>query len=225
MHYFSKKEWLLWGSSVSLVVLSFFIFGNRDYLNMASSLVGVTSLIFCAKGNPIGQILIIVFSVLYGMISFSFGYYGEMLTYLFMTAPMAVLALVSWLKNPYHGNRAEVAVKRLQKKDVVLMLTLSLPVTLVFGALLAWLGTPNLIPSTASITTSFIAVFLTFLRSPYFAVAYAANDVVLIVLWAMAGLSDPSYFSVMVCFIVFLMNDIYGFVSWMKMQKRQEKHT
>lgn len=70
-------------------------------MTLIASLIGVPSLIFCAKGNPVGQILMIVFSILYGIISYGFAYYGEMITYLGMTLPMAVFSLVSWLRNPY----------------------------------------------------------------------------------------------------------------------------
>ncbi len=66
--------------------------------------------------------------------------------------------------------------------------------------------------------------YLTFRRSAYFALAYAANDVVLIVLWTMATLTDVSYLSVVICFAVFLINDIYGFISWSRMRKRQETY-
>ena len=55
------------------------------------------------------------------------------------------------------------------------------------------------------------------------AVAYAANDVILIILWILASFSDMRYISVAVCFVAFLFNDIYGFISWKKMKKRQAK--
>ncbi len=70
-------------------------------------------------------------------------------------------------------------------------------------------------------TTSFAAVYLTARRSPFYAIAYAANDVVLIVLWTLATLSDVSYLSVTICFAAFLVNDVYGFVNWRRMEKRQ----
>ena len=54
-----------------------------------------------------------------------------------------------------------------------------------------------------------------------FTLAYAANDIVLIVLWILASLSDLSYLSVVICFLMFLVNDLYGFVNWKRMQKRQ----
>ena len=158
---------------------------------------------------------------MYGIISFRFRYYGEMITYLGMTAPMAVFALVSWLRNPFQGNKAEVAVNRLHRQEVCLMLLLTAGVTLLFYCILNCFHTANIVPSTLSVTTSFIAVYLTFRRSPCFALAYAANDVVLIVLWTLAAMEHISYICVIICFVVFLVNDLYGFISWRKMEKRQ----
>ncbi len=222
IRYFTRAEIALWGISVTLITASFFIYDRENYLTLAASLIGVTSLIFCAKGNPFGQFLMVVFSVLYGIISFTFAYYGEMITYVGMTAPMAVFAFVSWLKNPYKGNKAEVKVNRLGGKEMVFLTGLTAAVTVVFYFILAAFHTANLLPSTLSVATSFLAVYLTFRRSAFYAIAYAANDVVLIVLWVLASLSNKSYVSVVICFVMFLANDMYGFISWTNMQKRQE---
>lgn len=144
--YFSKHERMLWGYSVLLIIVSFCLFDRTNYMTLCASLIGVTSLIFNAKGNPFGQFLMVIFSLLYGMISYTFGYYGEMITYLGMTMPMAIFAL-----------------------------------------------------------------------------AYASNDVVLILLWGLASMSDVRYIAVVACFVAFLVNDIYGFVSWRKMKIRQQE--
>ncbi len=212
----------IWCVSVTLVVLAFCIFDRVNYMNLIASLIGVTSLIYIAKGNPIGQVLTIVFSTLYGIISYQCAYYGEMLTYLCMTAPMAIIALVSWLRHPYQGKKSEVEVNHIPAKEIPLIIFLTAAVTAVFYPILAYFNTANLIPSTISITTSFLAVYLTFRRSPYYALAYAANDVVLIVLWVLAAVRDISYLSVVMCFAAFLINDIWGFISWAKMKKKQE---
>ena len=223
LQYFTKTEYILWFTSVILLLVCFCLFDREGYMTLAASLIGVTSLIFNAKGNPIGQALMILFSVLYGMISYSFFYYGEMVTYLGMTAPMAAVALISWLRNPYKGNRAEVSVSRMNGRDWVSMGLAAVAVTAVFYFLLKIFRTANLIPSTVSVTTSFIAAWLTYKRSPWFALAYAANDVVLMVLWTLATVTDPSYISVTVCFTVFLASDLYGFTNWRKILARQEQ--
>ncbi len=219
--YFSPGERVLWCSSAALIIISFIIFDRENYLTLTASLIGVTSLIFSAKGNPFGEFLMIIFSVIYGIISYSFSYYGEMVTYLGMTLPMSALALVSWLKNPFGNSHAEVRVNKIKRRECVFMLALGALVTIVFYFILAYFNTTNIIPSTLSVTTSFIAVYLTFRRSEYFAAVYAANDAVLIVLWVLAAMKDISYLSVVICFVAFLANDIYGFISWRRMRKRQ----
>lgn len=221
MNYFTKGEMLLYFSSVLLIIISFCMFDRVNYLTLVASLVGATALIFCAKGNPLGQLLIVIFSVLYGIISYTFAYYGEMITYLGMTAPMSVFALLSWLKNPYNGNKSEVRISHITFKEVIFMVIVSVFVTFVFYFILKYFNTSNLFPSTLSVTTSFIAVYLTYRRSAYYALAYAANDIVLIYLWILATLSDISYLSVVICFIMFLINDLYGFINWRKMHERQ----
>ena len=221
LRYFTKTEKILWCVSVALIVLSFCLFDRENFLTLAASLIGVTSLIFNAKGNPIGQLLMVVFSLMYGVISYTFAYFGEMITYLGMTMPMAVVALISWLRHPYRGNRAQVSVNRIGRGESVLMWVLTLLVTVIFYGILRFFHTANIVPSTLSVATSFLAVYLTFRRSPYFALAYAANDVVLILLWILASMAESRYFSVVVCFVAFLFNDIYGFVSWRRMERRQ----
>ena len=222
--YFTRGEIALWSISTALIVIAFAAFDRENFLTLSASLIGVTSLIFNAKGNPFGQLLMVVFSLLYGVISWSFSYYGEMITYLGMTMPMAVVALVSWLKHPYQGNRAQVKIDHLGGKEWIFMWLLTAAVTAGFYFILKWFDTANLALSTLSVATSFAAVYLTFRRSPYYAVAYAANDLVLIALWALASMEKMSYLSVVVCFAAFFANDIYGFLCWWEMGARQAKN-
>ena len=221
LRYFTTFEKLLWLFSAGMILASFFVFDRTNYLSLLASFVGITFLVLNAKGNPLCQFLTIVFSILYGMISYSYMYYGEMITYLGMTAPMALVALISWLKHPYKGKRAQVEVNALSKAEIYFALLFTIVVTIVFYFILRFFGTAHLIPSTLSVTTSFLAVYLTFRRSPYFALAYAANDLVLVCLWAMASADEKRYVSVLVCFIVFLFNDLYGFFNWKRMQRIQ----
>jgi nicotinamide mononucleotide transporter len=96
-------------------------------------------------------------------------------------------------------------------------------VTFLFYELLKYLNTPNLMFSTVSIVTSFLAATLTMLRSSYYALGYASNDIVLIILWVMASIKDPSYFPVVVNFMIFFLNDMYGFISWKKREAKIEE--
>lgn len=225
-NYFTAGEWVLWFASCTAIIISFFMFSNGALLTLVASLIGVTSLIFNAKGNFLGPLLIIVFGFIYGYVSYGYAYYGEMITYLGMTSPMALLALVSWFKNPFDKrNKMQVKVNSVKRAEAVFMLVLTAAVTAGFYFILRLLSTNNLFFSTLSVATSFSAAYLTFRRSPYYALAYALNDIVLIVLWVLASFENASYISVVVCFAVFLVNDLYGFFSWKKMRKAQKEKT
>lgn len=217
----SVKEWWLWSISMLIVTVSNLVGGSFDVLTLAATWVGITSLIFAAKGNVWAQFLMVAFSILYGIISFRFRYWGEMITYLGMTLPMAVWSAVTWLRNPSAGSKSEVAIRKLEKKHFLFLLVLSIVVTGAFYFILRWLETPNIVFNTLSVTTSFLAASLTMLRSSYYALGYAANDLVLIVLWGLAAAKDPVYIPVIINFMIFFMNDMYGFISWKKRERTQ----
>ena len=219
--YFSKTEWILWVSSVFIIIFSYLLFGCDNYLNVLASLIGVTSLVIIAKGNPIGQILMVVFSILYGIISYTYSYYGEMITYLGMTLPMSVFSFISWTCHPYGQNKKEVKINKINKKESIFICVLTTVVTLVFNYILEIFDTSNLFISTISISTSFLAAYLSLRRSSYFALAYACNDIILIILWIYASFEKVQYLSVVICFIIFLINDFYGFINWKRIERRQ----
>ena len=110
--HFTKFELFLWiFSLISILVVS--ILSKSNFLNIFSSLIGVTSLIFIAKGYPFGQFLVCIFAILYGIISLSFSYYGEMITYVFMSLPIAFVTGISWLRHPFKKGESEVKVEKI----------------------------------------------------------------------------------------------------------------
>ena len=136
----TKFELWLWITSMTVSLLSFFLSGGADYLNLIASLIGVTALIFVAKGHVLGQLLTVVFAIFYGIISVIFHYYGEMITYLFMTAPMAIVAAITWIKHPYQDSK-EVKVSNITKKQLITMLFLAILITILFYFILKALNT------------------------------------------------------------------------------------
>jgi nicotinamide mononucleotide transporter len=219
----TKKEWILWLGSLLIVVISNIMTGKIDILTLAAALIGATSLIFAAKGNVWAQILMIIFCILYGIISWRFHYWGEMITYLGMCMPMAVWSTITWSRNSKKSNGSEVEIQKLNRRHMIGLIIGCVIVTFVFYEILKYLDTPNLMFSTISIATSFLAATLTMLRSSYYALGYASNDIVLIILWIMASIKDPSYFPVVVNFMIFFLNDMYGFISWKKREARIEE--
>lgn len=217
----TKFEWGLWIFSLTAVIVSFFAVRNTDYATLAVSLLGVTSLIFAAKGDVFGMMLMLAFSLIYSFVSFMFSYYGEMIIYLCMQLPSCITSLICWLKNPSDKGTAEVKIGKLKRLHIIILIPAAVAVTTAFYFILRAFNTANLIPSTISVATSFIALYLMILRIPCYAVAFIFNDVVLIVLWSLACMQSLNYVSLVVCFSIFLINDTYTFISWTKRAKKQ----
>lgn len=218
----SKAELAIWLISAVMITASYIIPGNTSWANLIAALIGVTALIFIAKGNVFGQFLMVTFCLIYAFIALSFRYYGEMIIYFCMHIPICTVSIVTWLKNPCGDKKSEVKIAHLTTKKIAVMLVLAAIITTAFYFILKALGTANLIPSTISVLTSFMALYLQAARSPMFAIAFLANDLVLIVMWIFAAITDPSYLPMVICFSAFLLNDIYGFYNWTRMKKRQE---
>ncbi|MDE7082141.1 MAG: nicotinamide riboside transporter PnuC [Clostridia bacterium] len=216
-------EWILWTCSLGAIIASFFAVGSGDYANLAASMLGVTSLIFAAKGDAFGLMIMLVFSLTYSFVSFSFGYYGEMIIYLGMQLPCCTVSLVNWLRNPSDKGSAEVKIGKFNKKHLAVLIPLAAVITTAFYFILQAFNTANLIVSTVSVATSFVALYLMALRIPAYAIAFIFNDIVLIVLWSLACTENLGYLPLAVSFGIFLINDTYTFICWTKRKKRAEE--
>lgn len=216
-----KSEWAIYIVSLVVVIVSNLFGKHIDYMNMISTVLGVTSLIFIAKGNVWGQIISLPFVTMYAIISFMERYYGEVIICLTLSIPLAVVSIVTWVKNPYRKGENVVKVALISLKEKVFLFFLDVVIVIVFYFILQALGTNNLIVSTISVGTSFCASYLMIRRNSFYAIAYTLNDVVLIVLWVMASIVDPINIPMVACFSMFLFNDLYGFIRWRKREKEQ----
>jgi len=217
----NRLEWIIYISSLIVVSISNFISGQVDFINFTGTIFGVTALIFIAKGNVFGQVLSVFFGVLYSITAIRYRYYSELITYLGMTAPLAIISIITWLKNPYKKGENVVKIRLLTIKEGVFLFVLTALVTVVFYFVLKHLKTPNLLVGTVSIATSFMASYLMVRRISYYAIAFMCNDVVLIVLWVLASVDDLIYLSMVACFVAFLVNDLYAFTCWKLREKKQ----
>ena len=138
-----------------------------------------------------------------------------------MSGVIALISTIAWIRNPF--SEKQVKVNKPRPSAILVLALLTVVVTVAFYFILDALGTASLAFSTLSIATSFFASGLTVLRSPYYALAYTLNDVVLIVLWILASISQPSSIPMIFCFVMFLVNDLYGFTNWLRMEKQQAK--
>lgn len=115
-----------------------------------------------------------------------------------------------------------VSVNKIHKKEVLLIAVGSIIATFAFYFLLKALNTNELIVSTLSLIFSLIASYLMLRRNKYYAIAFLADDIVSIVMRSLVIASiGISYLPTLICFCVYLINDVYGFIHWIIEEKKQ----
>lgn len=196
---------------------------KASWISAVTGIFGLSCVIFTAKGKVLGIFLTWGMIVFYSILSYRNKYYGEVFINIFMMLPMTVISLVSWLK--HLGKDYVVKVNSITKKELIIVFSVALIAFVVFFFLLRALGTSQLIFSTISIVTSVLATYFQSRRSKYGFLSFLFNDAVLCALWLMATLKDTKNIPMLVAVSLFVLCDIYGFISWSVMQRRQQKHT
>ena len=218
---FERKEWILYGLSLFVVVGSNFFSNDVNFINILSSILGVTTLIFIAKGRVFGQVMAVAFGVVYSLSALRLRYYSEIVTHFCMSVPIAVFSIIAWLKNPSGNTDGAVKIRKFSIREILVLFVLTSVVTLAFYFILQALNTPNLMVATISVATGFAAAYLLLRRISWYAVAYVLNDIILIVLWSIASLENLENLTMVACFIMFLLNDSYAFIRWKLREKQQ----
>lgn len=216
----TKFEIILWITSITIIIISY-LGQEHSFLNIITSIIGITGVLFLAKAHVLGPTLFVVFAIMYAIVSYYFRYYGETITYLVMDLPISIASIVSWIRNPYKDTE-EVKINKLNKIHIIILIFASFVVTIAFYFILKALNTENLYVSTISITTSFIASYLMFFRSRFYGLGYALNDLVLICLWGYACIESISYLPMLLCFVMFFINDIYALFNWHRLYRKQK---
>lgn len=222
LKYFTPFEWCLMLVGLATVTLGFVLGEDKSALAFAASFIGIFMLLLNAKGSLWGQIIAIVYGILYGTHAYMQHYYGEMLIYFFFMLPMYVFTLFSWKKNKQKG---EVKVNKISAKEFLIGGSALAVATVGFYFLLVALKADNALLSTFPIITCVSASYLLFRRSEYYALAFILNDVFMIVLWSIKLFTEgTAVLPSVLCFIIFLVSDTYSFILW-KMRKRKQSES
>ena len=199
-----------------------FIFGvDKNVLSFVTSLIGVVSVLMVAKGLVIAPFINISYNVLYSIVAITQKYYGEAIIYIAIMMPISIFSIISWLRNKNKNNSAVIEQNSIHKKEYLYLFLSTSVLTVAFYFLLKALDTNELIISTLSLITSAVASYLMLRRSKYYALGFVANDIILIIMWAIVVKnSGIGYLPTLLSFVIFLINDIYGFIHWSLTQKK-----
>lgn len=207
---------------LSISTLSSIIFSGDAIDTLYTSLYLITALLM-AKGKAECYLVGFVSVFFYGIVSYRQGYYGELLITAFLTFPIMIIGIKSWLSHQDKENDV-VIVNSLSKKEIVASFALQLPLFCLYYYVLKIFNTDLLIISTLSVVTSVLASYFEARRSELSLFCYVANDLIIITLWFIPILNgNTALIPVLVGPLLLLVNDIYGSLNWSKMKKSQQE--
>lgn len=208
--------------AVLIATIPFLIFKEKNILSLICSIIGIISMIFISKGFVYAPILGVIYDALYIAVSWSQNYYGEVIIFAFIMIPMELFSVFTWLKNKNKQEQELVQTNKLHKKEVGILIILSIVITISFYFILRALNTKELFINTISLTANFIGVYLMFRRSKYYALSYFVDDLIAITLWIITiVISGIEFIPNLICLICFAVIDIYGFITWSKNEKNE----
>ncbi|MCI8617820.1 MAG: nicotinamide mononucleotide transporter [Clostridia bacterium] len=215
-----EKLFLICGLLVS--VISAIIFNGTVIDTLYTSLYLITALLM-SKGKVECYFVGFVSVFFYGIVSYNQGYYGELIITIFLTFPIMIIGIISWLR---HQDKEEdtVIISSLSKKEITIVLLSQLILFWIYYFILKVFNTDLLEISTISVVTSVLASYFEARRSELSLFCYVANDLVIITLWLVPIINGQTQLiSVLVGPILLLINDIYGSYNWGKLKKKQKE--
>ena len=220
------KDWNLFEKLYLFVgivvgILTSIIF-NGTIIDSLYTITYLTTAILMSKGKVESYFIGIISVFFYGIVSYNQGYYGELLITIFLTFPMMIIGIISWLK---HQDKDEdvVIISSLSKKEIVFAFSSQLILFWVYYFLLKAFNTDLLMISSLSIVTSVLATYFEARRSELSLFCYVANDLILITLWTIPIINgDTSLISVLIGPMLLLVNDIYGSYNWKRLKDIQK---
>ena len=215
-----EKSFLICGLLTSII--SSIIFNGTVIDTLYTSLYLITALLM-SKGKVECYFVGFVSVFFYGIVSYNQGYYGELIITAFLTFPIMIIGIISWLR---HQDKEEdtVIISSLSKKEITIALLSQLVLFWIYYFILKAFNTDLLVISTMSVVTSVLASYFEARRSELSLFCYIANDLVIITLWLIPIISGQiELISVLVGPILLLINDIYGSDNWRRLKKQQKE--
>ena len=207
-------------------ILTFALVKNRNWLAFSCSIVGIVSMFFFSKGFVIAPILGVIYDAFYIAVAATQRFWGEVIIFAGIMLPVELASIFNWFKNKNKDNPALVTSNKISKKEWFILGSVIIASTVGLFFVLQALGTNQLVINTLSLAANGAGVYLMFRRNKYYSLAYCIDDLVSIVLWAMAvATAGVQFLPSLVCMISFALIDFYGFVVWTKKDKQAQQQS
>ncbi len=212
-----EKVWLL---LFSIIIIGLSIYWKDSFIGIVASLTGIWCVVLVAKGKIANYYFGIVTVTAYAYVAFSQHYYGEVMLNMLYFFPMQFVGIYLWRKKRVSKKKDDVKVVYMTNKQRLLWFIVIVVVTILYGFVLKHLGGNLPFIDSSSTVMSVIAMILMVFVFVEQWVLWILVDIVSIIMWCTVMINGGNDIAVLVMWVAFLVNAIYGLYNWIKIEKQ-----
>ncbi|MCL2846258.1 MAG: nicotinamide riboside transporter PnuC [Firmicutes bacterium] len=196
---------------------------GSSVLEILASVFFITGFLLVAKTKVEGFFLAIVGYVLYIIVSFQKGLFGEVIVVGLINIPFAVIAIVSWLSGDKKKSE-ELEIQNIRPRMTTFLILSQLVMGVGYFFMLRAFGTEFLIISVLAMAANVMGDFLVARKNILGPYAYVAYDILTMTLWILVVINGATSAAVIIVMhSLSLVNDSYGAINWTKKLRKQNK--
>jgi nicotinamide mononucleotide transporter len=215
-----EKTWI----AIFTVINLYLFFAWKDsVIGLITSLSGMLCVVLVAKGKIFNYYPGIINVVLYAYLSYNQSFYGEVALNLLYFLPMQFIGLYLWKKHQSaQSDSSDVHVNTLSNKALLVWIGVILASTVLLGFILGQIGGAQ--PYVDSITTilQIVAQIFMIKRLVEQWITWIFVNIFSIILWFTAFMSTGNDVTILIMWIAYLVNSVYGYLNWRKIHQTQE---
>ncbi|HDL5699544.1 TPA: nicotinamide riboside transporter PnuC [Mannheimia haemolytica] len=222
-----EASWLIVFLAIQIGI---FIYQPDTWIATIAAITGILCVVFVGKGKISNYLFGLISVSLYAYISYTFQLYGEMMLNLLVYVPVQFIGFYFWRKNMTSENTVnnagvqEVIAKALTAKQWVIVAISTLIGTFLYIELLKYLGSALAVLDGATVVISIVAQILMVLRYREQWALWIIVNIMTIALWtAMYFQNGETSLPLLVMYVMYLCNSIYGYYNWIKLHRNHQQ--
>ncbi len=220
------KEWTwferIWLLLFSIVNVFLYLKWDSGLIGLISAMSGMLCVVLVAKGKISNFVFGIVNTATYAYISYGYGLYGESMLNALFYLPTQFIGLWMWQRHRSVNKvrDEDIEIKRLSVKGWAIVIASVVVGAYAYMHVLMALDAQQVRIDSVAVVMSVVAQILLTLRYAEQWVLWILVNLLSIVLWVVTlSQSGGSDYTMSVMWTAFLINSIYGWINWLKLQQ------
>jgi nicotinamide mononucleotide transporter len=211
----------LWLVLFTLINIYLFFAWGDTWIGLTASLTGMLCVVLTAKGKISSFYWGLINILAYSYVAYTSAYYGDVMLNMLYFLPMTFIGIYYWRNNTQSkNNHKNLVVRSLTWKEKIVWFVFAITAVFVLGIFLKFLkGTLPFVDSVTTIFSIVATIMLTKrLTDQWF--YWIMVDIWSIVMWVYIFLRDGNQVSMLVMWSAFLINALYGYYNWKKLEEQ-----